>query len=322
VQIVNVIVVGYGLAGAWVAYELAKRGAIVSVVDSAQQTSATSVAAGLVNPITGTRPRSSWRYNEFFDVAHSAYRELERQTGVVVFREVTIRRVFGTPQDVHYWELAARRGLPVPWTSIPPGQYDGVPMPLGGVEYPGAVVNTQQTTMALSTAASIDVEHRTVEMWESWLPFQPVQGEILDVEYQGPLLSSVYLRGTWVVPYESIHSQVPAHRARVGATDNWDFLRSEGTEQAASALLQSAQTLLHRNVVVVKHQAGIRPAMKHKRPVCGRHPRHPQHLILNGLGSKGSLWAPWMAQHLADHIMKLSPVNEDLSPMRFWSSHA
>jgi D-amino-acid dehydrogenase len=51
----RVVVIGSGIAGASAAYQLARRGAEVVVVDSAEQGSATSAGAGIVSPWTSRR---------------------------------------------------------------------------------------------------------------------------------------------------------------------------------------------------------------------------------------------------------------------------
>ncbi|MEI6537723.1 MAG: hypothetical protein WCN98_20430, partial [Verrucomicrobiaceae bacterium] len=50
-------------------------------------------------------------------------------------------------------------------------------------------------------------------------------------------------------------------------------------------------------------QAGIRPIIRHRQLVLGRHPAHSRVGIFNGLGSKGVLRAPFFARMLAEHLL-------------------
>ena len=53
---------------------------------------------------------------------------------------------------------------------------------------------------------------------------------------------------------------------------------------------------------VLDHRAAVRPVIDAGYPVLGRHPAHPQRAYFNGLGSKGSLLAPFFANQLAAHL--------------------
>ncbi len=335
----NVTIVGRGLAGAWLAHELLGRGVTVHIIDNGTPDSASRIAAGLINPTTGTRPRSSWRSNILLPHATMAYQELERLTGVKLLVERPIRRIFRTPDDERLWRLAADRGVGVKWQPLEQGSIDGVPLPFGGVEYLGAVVDTAATLMVLEALDGIRVEPGTVEQlnpgeletvvwcngWEashhalwSWLPFQPVKGEIIDAQIGGPALTAVYLRSIWIIPASGQPPSKGMQNVRIGSTHDWDDLTPQPTQAAREHLVETAQILLDREMVVTGHRAAIRPAMQSKRPVIGRHPEHPSHIILNGLGSKGALWAPWAALQLADHLVDGLPLDPEVSTQRWW----
>ena len=49
-------------------------------------------------------------------------------------------------------------------------------------------------------------------------------------------------------------------------------------------------------------RAGVRPAVRDRRPLLGRHPTVPGLSFLGGYGSKGVMLAPRLAQQLADHL--------------------
>jgi glycine/D-amino acid oxidase-like deaminating enzyme len=212
-------------------------------------------------------------------------------------------------------------------------------MPFGGVVYDGAVVDTNATMMVLEALDGITVEKKQVDeievgeasavvwctgwraaenpLW-SWLPFQPVKGEIIDAQISGPPLTSVYLRSIWVIPSSGQSPAKGMQNVRVGSTHDWENLNSKPTRDARQSLVETASILLDRDMVVTGQQAAVRPAMSSKRPVIGRHPEHPEHVILNGLGSKGALWAPWAALQLADHLVDGLPLDPEVSVQRWW----
>jgi len=68
------LIVGQGLAGSLLAWQLVRRGQRVVVVDCEQETSSSKVAGGIVTPITGMRMVKTWRLDEFYPVAREFYR--------------------------------------------------------------------------------------------------------------------------------------------------------------------------------------------------------------------------------------------------------
>jgi len=63
-KIIDYIIVGQGLAGSLLAYELMQEGKLVCIVDEHHLGAASAVAAGIINPITGRRFAKSWRIDE------------------------------------------------------------------------------------------------------------------------------------------------------------------------------------------------------------------------------------------------------------------
>ena len=60
----NFLIVGQGLAGSLLAWELLARGKRVFVVDRDEPDTSSKVAAGIVTPITGQRVAPSWRVDD------------------------------------------------------------------------------------------------------------------------------------------------------------------------------------------------------------------------------------------------------------------
>ena len=63
----------------------------------------------------------------------------------------------------------------------------------------------------------------------------------------------------------------------------------------------------------MEHVAGVRPIIRQSRPVIGSHPENDNLLIFNGLGSKGVLYAPGVADRLAAYLCERREIEEDLN---------
>lgn len=325
----KVHILGRGLAGAWLAHICLERGLDVVVSDPTTHVNASRVAAGLINPTTGTRPKSTWRSEVLLPFARAVYAEAEQHYQQPFWTPRTIRRLFLTAKDADLWTAAVERGVGVAWQPLAPGMHNGVHYPFGGAEYAGATVDTNAFIDAVDARVGVDAVvpvDADLTVWAigwqasqhalwSWLPFQPVKGEILDVVHDGEPLSAVVIRGIWIIPDVTVGGK---QHLRIGSTHDWDNLTNVPTAAARQALLVKAQEILQRPLAVVGHKAAVRPAAQSKRPFIGIHPNHPDQAIVNGLGAKGSLWAPWAATQLLDHVMHGAPIDAEVNIQRWW----
>ena len=116
------IIVGAGLAGTLMAWELEKRGVIYEVWDAPAKTTektrektpsskpsqnkASQVAAGMFNPVSFKRLVEVWNAREHMDVMLSTYREIETFLNLPgkILRTAPIMRVFPNVQYRELWE--------------------------------------------------------------------------------------------------------------------------------------------------------------------------------------------------------------------------
>ncbi len=105
---------------------------------------------------------------------------------------------------------------------------------------------------------------------------------------------------------------------RLGATYDWEDLSDTPTKAAQNSLLEKLKTFLSVETEVLDHRAGVRPAVADRRPVAGTHPEVSQLAILNGLGARGVMIAPWLSQQLLDLIVNQKAIDPEVNPARFW----
>ena len=84
---------------------------------------------------------------------------------------------------------------------------------------------------------------------------------------------------------------------RVGSTYEWQQLDNVPTAAGRDEILARLREFLRLPFEVVDHQAAVRPIHLNQYPVVGLHPDHEQLGYFNGLGSKGTLHAPYFASH-------------------------
>ncbi len=336
----DVIVLGRGLAGAVLSEVLAQRGLKVMVFDAEQNGRASHVATGLVNPIVLRRTVPSWRASEMKAIAGAFYRELEQRYERRMWHPMPLIEVFPTAQEAGIWPLRMKdpelARMIEAGPSADPAAED-LPMPYGcGIVPRCAWLDVQallEVHAARWTAAGgferrhveaqdINVTEEGVRIGDRSAPvlirctgafdkvpgLVPVRGEGLTVHIPGLRLKSVLHRGVFIVP-------IGEERFRVGATFAWTDVWNGSTEEGRHWLTDRLERAVARPFEVEEHWSGVRPASGDRRPVLGQ--LREREYVLNGLGSRGVLLAPWCAQHLTAHLFEGEPLDPEVDATRF-----
>ncbi|MBL9129551.1 MAG: FAD-dependent oxidoreductase, partial [Verrucomicrobiaceae bacterium] len=130
-----------------------------------------------------------------------------------------------------------------------------------------------------------------------WVPFQSALGTILTAKADLKGERRILNRGCWLIPRAD-------GTLRAGSTYEWQFTDPHTPSPGALTDLESKlRSLLAVPVELLDAQSAVRPIIKGKQALLGTHPSHPRVAFFNGLGSKGSLRAPWLAKHLVEHLL-------------------
>lgn len=97
--VADVLTVGQGIAGSLLAWTLHRRGLRVLVADDGHKTSASVVAAGMINPVQGQRLNTIWEIAKCLPAAMAMYHELEAQFGQRFFFPRTILKLLKTAEE-------------------------------------------------------------------------------------------------------------------------------------------------------------------------------------------------------------------------------
>jgi len=332
---VDFLIVGQGLAGTCLAWELLGRGATVHIIDRGETMSASKISAGLLNPIIGRNYNLSWRFRECFAAAEKFYRAREADLGVSFFRELPLVRLFREEHEREVFERKRQAGLYDGLLSDPqpdPLVRDGLVHDFGGFEIAraGSVETARFLEASRRRFAELDClskskcELRDIDpglvnvTWRDleacrlvmcvgyrgsqcpcfpWIGYRPAKGEILDIEIKNFGDQRIFNKGNWLIPTSD-------GRWRTGTTYSWESLNHKPTAQARKIIEERLRAMLPGiEYSVVDHRAAVRPIAHGRKAVLGCHPNQPRLVVFNGLGSKGALQAPWCASHLADHLL-------------------
>ncbi|WP_394752699.1 NAD(P)/FAD-dependent oxidoreductase [Crenothrix sp.] len=335
---VDFLIIGQGLAGSLLAWELMQRGCTVLITDNGKE-NASQVAAGLINPITGMRMVKTDDIDTLLPAAKMLYAELARFFQQPFYIEKPMLRIFRNVSECHYGLKRSNTADYHPYLNdnklgIVP--IDHLQTPLGYLEqkqtgylltcpllkclkdffianntYQGAVFNYQDLQLTpdlrwhnLNPKMIIFCEGYLAMQnpWFSWLPFQPAKGEILTLQYPTFLPDKILNYGQWLIPLNNQH-------IRVGATFDRNHINLQPTVTGKNSLLKELQVISPSlsTATLISHQAHIRPCTLDKQPFIGHHPHHKKLAIFNGFGAKGSLYIPWYSKLFADSLLNNTP---------------
>jgi len=349
---IDFLIIGQGLAGSLLAWELIQRGCKVVIVDNGWE-NASQVAAGLINPITGMRFVKSSDVDTLLPTAKHCYSQLADFFQQEFYIEKPMLRIFRSDSEL----TNAHKRLNTPDYQAYLGDTQPQGKVINNLVTPFGFLEQKQTGYLLTrpllsclkaffiakdSYRQADFDYRDVQLqpslrwldiapkqiifcegykatqtpWFSWLPFQPVKGEILTLEHQTELPDKILNYGNWLIPLN-------AHKIRIGATFDRENLNTQATEQGKkdllNALSQISSGLTH--ITLVNHQANIRPCTQDRLPFIGLHPQHNKMAIFNGFGAKGSLQIPRYSQYFADALLNGAPLPHSSNIQRHYETH-
>ena len=325
---VNFIIVGQGLAGTLLSHELIRQGKSVLVFDDPGQPKASSVAAGLINPVVFRRMTKSRALDEAFPAMETTYHQLEELLQEQFYFPGPIHRILGE-EEVALWheKVFAGHSGAFPKLEIDSGfrhRHVSAPFGIGTVTnagrldlpkligsfsrflerkqhlrpekfdfeqlhiFPGKV---QYKEVSAETIIFCEGPSADMNPFFQNLKFKSSKGELLELRIPELKLDRIISRDIFVLPFGN-------DRYKVGSTYSWDDLNWQTTSHAAEELLGKLKSLIALSPEIINHKAGIRPTMHDRNPVIGLLPDIRQVGIFNGLGSKGVLSGPWLARQI------------------------
>ena len=340
------IIIGSGLASIMFAEQLrTHQKSFVVISDRSQQASV--VASGLYNPVVLKRFTAAWNAASHLETAIPKYASLEQLLGLKLDYIVPIHRVFNSVQEQNNWFLACDKPLLTPFLNpkLVDNKNNSVKAPFGfGEVNATGRIDTQKLIEAYRTflsqmnqyiSATFDyealietpeglcyesIQAKHIVFTEGFgihknpyfkqLPLEGTKGELITIYAPQLQLTPILKSSIFVIPMEGDHYLV-------GSTYEWTDKTNIPTSEAKSQLLEKLERLVTCDFEVVNQRAGIRPTVSDRRPLVGRHPNHQKMYVLNGLGTRGVLIAPAMAEALYTFIETDAPLPEEIDISRF-----
>ena len=324
---VEFLIVGNGLAGTLLAFEMLDQKLDFRILASPEKSRASLVAAGMFNPLVFKRMTKSWMADELLPVMNKRYHELEDKLNERFFFQKDILKPLSEQEMLLWNERSVDPEFSRYIRSVEvERQFSEIK------NAPGFGVVTQSGYLKMTTFFSsadrffrqkdkiIDATftfekfnpesgswqfgewnfnkiifcegyHLTGNPFFGFIPLRPVKGEVLQVYI--PKLTEEFIlnKKVFVLP-------VGNHRFKSGSTYEWEDLTEHITQKGKKSVVKRLEELISADYEIENHWAGIRPAVIDRRPVLGFHHTHKNIAVFNGLGTKGVMLAPWFAQEM------------------------
>jgi glycine/D-amino acid oxidase-like deaminating enzyme len=343
---VNYLVIGQGISGTFLSWELQQANQSFIVIDESNPYTASKVASGIINPVTGRRIVKTWMIDELMPFAWKAYQSIGEALQVNCIAEKNIIDCFATPQmrlafterfenDQQFLSLPANEN---DWLEYI--QYDfgyGIIHPCYLVDlqlllasHRKRLLQNNQLTEEHFDAAQLQIQENNIHYkgivankiifcdgvagfdnpFFKNLPYGASKGEIVLAEIPHLPATHIIKRGYSLVPWKE-------NIFWLGSTYLWEFEDTNPTK----GFYQFAENWLKQTVKmpfkIIDHMAAVRPATLERRPFVGLHPLYNNIGILNGMGTKGCSLAPYFANQLVNHLVNGSSINPDVDVQRF-----
>jgi glycine oxidase len=339
-QKIDFLIVGQGLAGSCLALELINQQASVMVVDQINPNSASRVAAGLFNPVTGKTMQPTWRAAALFPFMVDWYRQVEFQLKGNFLHLLPILRPFVSHEEREQWAHKKADFVVGPVAvdpSLVQAPWGALQLTHCGFVNTAAYVNLTRQHLehlgclqnqpfdysllnvdgltyrgqAFSTIIFCEGAQATENPYFNWLPLKKLKGETMQIKINLPS-NVIFNRGVYAVPH--LEQDV----FTVGSTYVHDET-SGNTEAGLQTLHDMARALFAKPYITLQNHWGHRPTSPDRRPMVGRHPKHQNLFIFNGLGTKGVSLAPFFAVQLAQHLLNKTDLDKAVNIERFFS---
>ncbi|MBK9223877.1 MAG: FAD-dependent oxidoreductase [Flavobacterium sp.] len=342
---IDYLIVGSGLAGISFAEQALRNQKAIFVIDSNLQNSS-KIAGGLYNPVILKRFSKIKDAQSQLHLMNEFYQIIESKLNIRFDFKVPILRKFFSIEEQNNWFIASdKEGLsPFLSTNLIKKKYKGIDSPY---DY-GEVLQTGYVDVALllekykaylfkNELFSDEVfDYTLLESHSNFVQYKDIEAKhIIFAEgfgmHSNPYFNHLPLDGTkgelFIIKAPALDLDVIVNTSvfilplgndlfKVGATYNWVDKTSTPTEEGKQELIDRIKEILTCDFEIIQHLAGVRPTVKDRKPLIGRHPMHSHLYVLNGLGTRGVLLAPAMAKALFEYIEYEIPLDSSIDIKR------
>ncbi len=331
----KILIVGGGLAGSCLSWQLIQKGCNITLIDSGKNDSS-RIAAGIINPIVFRRMTKSWRVDEFNPYAKEFYQNIEKNLSTSFFHSIVIRRFFSSEQERNFWldrqdteafsnymhQVSEEDQIAHPYANqfgsarVKDCFFINTNVFLDAIHSSFKILTEEFDYNKLNPVEGIykDEVFDTIVFcegyqsknnpWFNYLPVDSTKGETLTIKSDDLSQEESLNRKCF-----SLH--LGNGQFRIGATYVWHTDTTTITEEGKELLLDNLKYLTDKPFSIISQNAGIRPTTRDRRPLKGRHADFPKLAVFNGLGAKGFMMAPLLSKEMCDFLIDNKEISKE-----------
>lgn len=343
---VDYIIVGCGLASIAFCEQLRANNKTFVVFDNNSQKSSL-VAAALYNPVILKRFSAVWKAKEQLELAFPVYAKIENELNIKIDYKLQILRRFASIEEQNLWFSAmdkpnidlylSEQLIKNSNNQIEASFGFGEVLQAGRLDTETLITCYKSFLKQNENLEEVAFQHDKLEFDSEFIQYENLKAKhIVFAEgfgvKQNPYFKTIPLNGTkgevltvkapnlkidYAIKSSVFIIPIGNDLYKVGSTYNWKDKTNTPTKEGKEELLSKLKTFIKCDVEVVEHKAAIRPTVKDRRPLVGRHPEFQNLYVLNGLGSRGVMIAPYVAQKLFRFIENDQILDSEIDVNRF-----
>lgn len=343
---VDYFIVGQGLAGSILALQLMKENKSFHIYDPHLSKSSSTVAAGLINPLVLKRLTLSWKAKEFITYNKTFYPEIEQLIQKKFFHPLPLYKLIFTEDDKYFWKHRFKKKKFIDFmdSTLYPAEKELFLTKnyLKGKVKQASWVDTHKLLNTLRdiflknqqlTEKKIDYQklrdHQYEDIYFKNLVFcegiaalkNPYfkdfklignKGNLLTIQSDEFYTDSIICKKIFILPIGNQHY-------KIGSTYDINYIDERADEKQGKYIQTQFEAISKAKYKVINHEAAIRPTVEDRRPLVGRIKEQENYYVFNGLGSRGCLLAPFLAQELLNFIEKGENLTPECNIERFYT---
>ncbi len=341
------LIVGLGLAGISFAETLRMNNKTFSVI-SDHSFNSSVVAGGMYNPVILKRYSEVWKAQEQLEASMPLYLSIQNRLGVTFINPMPVYRKFASIEEQNNWFIAADKPKMAPFLSTQLKKINvpsiHAPYGYGEVLHSGyldskllkSIYSKELLNQNLLSESHFDYNDLIIQ--DDFISYQGVQFKNIVFAdgfglHQNPYFNNLPLDGTkgelliikapdlkidFILKSSVFIMPIGNDEYKVGATYNWQDKTDAITDEGKQELLVELKQLIDCDFEVIHHFAGVRPTVRDRRPLVGQHFKHKNLYVLNGLGTRGVMFGPFLAQALFNFIYKGEELDKEININRIY----
>ncbi len=329
----KILIIGQGLAGSILSFKLLQKGYTVTVADDTTQQKSSMVAGGMVNPVVFRRLTKSWMIDQLYPELIDTTKQLETLLNTKLFYRKPIHKILGKDENL-FWMKKFEDNKLFEYIDKNPyydtlSQFLKTPYGYGIVKEGGwfdiqTLISRYRKYLekeSILKSVHIDLSHDLTfssnqiiwnnnsydkvilcqgsytasDLFFDKIKYKNTKGEVLTIKSNNYKEDKIISKNIFILP-------ILDNKYKIGSTYAWDWQDLSPSKYAKTEIVEKLAKVSNFPYTMEDHRTGIRPTTHDRRPVIGFSKEKPGIGIFNGLGSKGILLAPWVANQLIEKI--------------------